>query len=174
MCPRLGPFKAAAVALACVVVCACATAQRIDAAGDVRALLIAIRDDDAAAFDARVDRPALERQLELRILSRTERPDQPDAVQALGAMFAAPVARLAVGALVRPEVFRAVAEYYGYGPNTPVPPQVAIAGDLRSLPDGRVCATRRRDGPCVLTFADQDGVWRLVSFDGDLSLLKMK
>ena len=51
----------------------CATAERVSAAGDVHALLIAIRDNDHAAFDARVDRPALEHQLEARILDRTPR-----------------------------------------------------------------------------------------------------
>ena len=35
---------------------ACATAQRLDAAGDVHALLVSIRDEDQAAFDAHVDR----------------------------------------------------------------------------------------------------------------------
>src|SRR4051794_20597232 len=43
---------------------ACATAQKLGAANDVHALLVSIRDDDQAAFDAHVDRPALKRQIQ--------------------------------------------------------------------------------------------------------------
>jgi hypothetical protein len=152
---------------------ACATTQRIEAGGDVHALLIAIRDDDHAAFDAHVDRNALEHELEARILDATQRPGTGDVVQALGAALAHPLARLAGDTLVRPKVFRAVAEYYGYRPQTPIPNQLEIAGALRSLPDGRVCAAKNHKGPCLITFANEAGTWRLVSFDGDISLLRL-
>jgi hypothetical protein len=151
----------------------CATTQRIEAAGDVHALLVAIRDDDAAAFDARVDKPALKRELEARILERTQRPDESRATHALGALLAHPLAQLAGDALVKPKVFLAVAEYYGYQPETPIPNELEIAGALRALPDGRVCAARRHNGPCLITFADQGGTWRLVSFDGDIGQLRL-
>ena len=151
----------------------CATTARITAAGDVHQLLIAIRDDDHAAFDAHVDRPALEQELEARILERTQSPDMGDAGRALGALLARPLAELAGDALIRPKVFRAVAEYYGYRPQTPIPNQFEIAGALRALPDGRVCAAKSHKGPCLITFADEGGAWRLVSFDGDISLLRL-
>jgi hypothetical protein len=151
----------------------CATTQRIEASGDVHALLIAIRDDDAAAFDAHVDKVALKRELEARILQRTQRPDESDATRALGALLAHPLAQLAGEALLKPKVFLAVAEYYGYTPDTPIPNELVIAGALRALPDGRVCAARRHGGPCVITFADEAGTWRLVSFDGDISQLRL-
>ena len=163
-----------AAALACGLAAACATTQRIEAAGDVHALLIAIRDDDHAVFDAHVDRAALEGELSARILEATQKPGQPAPVQGLGVALAGPLAKLAAQALLRPKVFLAVARHYGYQPGTPIPPQLAIAGDLRALPDGRVCAMGRRGGPCVITFADEAGVWRLVSFDGDLGLLGAK
>jgi hypothetical protein len=161
------------VAALAVLAAGCATTQRIDAAGDVHALLIAIRDDDHAAFDARVDRPALEHGLEARILDATQRPGTGEVAQALGAALAHPLSRLAGRALVRPEVFRAVAEYYGYRPQTPIPNRLEIAGALRALPDGRVCAAKSREGPCLITFADEAGTWRLVSFDGDIGLLRL-
>ena len=151
----------------------CATAQRIDAAGDVHALLIAIRDDDHDGFDAHVDREALDHELEARILDRTQATDTTDTIKALGALLAHPLSRLAGDALIRPKVFRAVAEYYGYRPQTPIPNQLEIAGALRTLPDGRVCAAKKRDGPCLITFANEAGAWRLVSFDGDISLLRL-
>jgi hypothetical protein len=152
---------------------ACATTQRIEAANDVHALLIAIRDDDHAAFDAHVDREALEHELEARLLDRTQQPDANDTVKTLGALLARPLARLAGDALIRPKVFRAVAEYYGYRPETPIPNQFEIAGALRALPDGRVCAAKNHKGPCMITFANEGGTWRLVSFDGDISLLRL-
>jgi hypothetical protein len=156
-----------------LLVAACATTHRIEAANDVHALLIAIRDDDHAGFDARVDRPALEHELEARLLERTQQPDANDTVKALGALLARPLAQLAGDALVRPKVFRAVAEYYGYRPQTPIPSQLEIAGALRPLPDGRVCAAKSHKGPCLITFANEGGTWRLVSFDGDISLLRL-
>jgi len=164
--------KALAAGLA-VLAAACATTARIAAANDVHALLIAIRDDDHAAFDAHVDRPALEQELETRILQRTQSADVGDAGRALGALLARPLAQLAGDALIRPRVFRAVAEYYGYKPGTPIPGQFEIAAALRPLPDARVCAARRHGGPCLITFANEGGTWRLVSFDGDIKQLQL-
>jgi uncharacterized protein with PIN domain len=152
---------------------ACATTQRITAANDVHALLVAIRDDDAAAFDARIDRPALEHELEARILQRTQANNANDAVRALGAVLAHPMAQLAGDTLLHPSVFRAIAEYYGYKPGTPVPNQLEIAGALRALPDGRVCAAKGHDGPCLISFANEGGTWKLVSFDGDIKQLRL-
>ncbi|HZZ87411.1 MAG TPA: DUF2939 domain-containing protein [Caulobacteraceae bacterium] len=166
-------WKPIAAAAALTALAACATTQRIDAAGDVHALLIAIRDDDHAAFDAHVDRQALEQELETRILDRTQARGTNDVVQALGAALAQPFSHLAGEALIRPQVFRAVAEFYGYRPQTAIPNQLEIAGALKALPDGRVCAAKKRQGPCLITFANEAGVWRLVSFDGDVSLLRL-
>ncbi|HEY1752226.1 MAG TPA: DUF2939 domain-containing protein [Caulobacteraceae bacterium] len=163
----------AVAALAALALGGCATTERIGAANDVHQLLIAIRDDDRAGFDAHVDKPALEHELEDRILGRTQAPNADDATKALGALLARPLAQLAGDALIRPRVFRAVAEYYGYRPETPIPNQLVIAGALRALPDGRVCAAKAHKGPCMLTFANEGGAWRLVSFDGDISQLRL-
>ena len=72
------------------------------------------------------------------------------------------------------EVFRAVAAYYGYSPQTPIPSELVIAGALRPLGPGRVCAAKGHGGPCLITFANEQGTWRLVSFDGDVSLLRLR
>jgi hypothetical protein len=77
------------------------------------------------------------------------------------------LSHLAGGALIRPDVFRAVADDYGYAPDRPIPGLLTIAAALSNLPDGRVCARRGRGGPCLLTFADEGGTWRLVAFDID-------
>ena len=52
---------------------ACATASRLDAASDVHALLVAIRDEDRTAFDARVDREALKAEIASRLARETSR-----------------------------------------------------------------------------------------------------
>ena len=163
----------AAPALALIAgLAACATGERISAAGDVHALLVAIRDDDKPAFDAHVDRRALEAQMQARIVERTARSG--DTVKGLGMILSGPLSRAAGGLLIQPEVFRAVADYYGYRPGTPIPGTFAIASTLRPLPNGRVCATRSRKGACLVTFANEDGIWRLVSFDGDAAMLRLR
>ncbi|MGA0602499.1 DUF2939 domain-containing protein [Caulobacter sp. KR2-114] len=153
---------------------ACATTQRLSAAPDVHALLVSIRDDDRQAFDAHVDRRALEAQLQARLVARTRDTDMADGWKALGLALSGPVARVAGNLLIQPDVFRAVAEYYGYRPETPIPNSFLVAGALRALPDGRVCATRRHDERCLMTFADEGGTWRLVGFDGDAAMLRMR
>jgi len=168
------PIRLLAAILAVALLAGCATTQRLAAAGDVRTLLVAIRDDDHAAFDAHVDRRALEAQLQARLVDRAAAANMPEAWRGLGVLLSGPAAKLAGGALIRPEVFRAVADYYGYRPETPIPSSLALAGGLRALPDGRVCAARDKRGPCLLTFADEGGVWRLVGFDGDAAMLRLK
>ena len=153
---------------------ACATAQRLDAAGDVHALLVSIRDEDQAAFDAHVDRAALKQEISARLAAEARRPDVDKGWQALGAILAPALADFAGEALVQPKVFRKVAEGYGYKSGQPLPGRVAIAGSLKAMDDGRVCATKSKDGPCLLIFTQQAGVWKLSGFQGDLSTLRIK
>lgn len=162
------------LALAALALSACTTAQRFDAAGDVHALLVSIRDNDQATFDAHVDREALKRQIEARMMSDARKSGAGDGLAALGALFAPALADIAGDALIQPKVFRTVAEYYGYDPATPLPGPIAISGSLKSVGDGQVCATEKKDGPCLLTFTNETGVWRLSGFEGDLSMLRKK
>ena len=67
-----------------------------------------------------------------------------------------------------------MAYQYGYKPGQPIPGQVVIAGSLKAMPDGRVCATKSKDGPCVLIFSRTDGVWKLSGFEGDVADLRGK
>jgi hypothetical protein len=148
---------------------ACASVQKLDAASDVHALLLSIRDNDQAAFDAHVDRAALKREIQAKLATEVGRDKR------LGplAAFAPAIAEFAGETLVQPEVFRAVAEHYGYGANTRIPNPVAISSALKQLPDGRVCATRKKDGPCLLTFTKIEGTWKLTGFEGDVSELRI-
>ncbi|MFM8375304.1 MAG: DUF2939 domain-containing protein [Phenylobacterium sp.] len=155
---------------------ACATASRVGAANDVHALLVAIRDDDRAAFDAHVDRDALKAEMSSR-LSREASRLKVDGLDLgrLGVVAAPALANLAGDALLQPRVFRQVAEAYGYTRDKPIPGTLAIASQLKARPDGRVCATREKDGPCVLVFTrSAEGRWRLSGFEGDISSLRIR
>jgi hypothetical protein len=148
---------------------ACASVTRLDAAQDVHALLIAIRDNDQAAFDARVDRPALKRDLMDKVGKRIDK-----RLKGWASVLGPSVVDFASETLVQPQVFRLVARYYGYTADTPIPNIVEVAAALKPLPDGRVCAVTKQGGPCVLTFTKEQGVWKLTSFDGDFSMLSLK
>ena len=71
-------------------------------------------------------------------------------------------------------MFRTVAASYGYTPDKPIPGPLAIGGSLKPIGEGQVCATRKKDGPCLLVFTREDGVWRLSGFEGQLSDLRTK
>lgn len=160
----------AALMAALTALAACSTVRNLDAANDVHALLLSIRDNDQAAFDRHVDRPALKRELQTKVIDRAVTRDR----TGLAAFFAPALADIAGDALLQPSVFRLVAEHYGYRSDMAIPGPIAIASVLKRLPDGRVCATRKKDGPCELTFAKVEGSWRLTGFEGDPKLLKWK
>jgi hypothetical protein len=157
---------------ALLMLSACASVQKLDAANDVHALLTSIRDNDEVAFDAHVDRPSLEREIESR-LSHEARKEK-SSLGALGMLLAPTLAQLAGDALIQPQVFRAVADSYGYDPAKPLPGRLAISTLIMPLDDGRVCVTKKKHGPCVLIFTQIDGTWKLSGFEGDLKQLKIK
>ena len=152
---------------------ACATVQKLEAAGDVHALLISIRDNDRATFDALVDRRALKAEITDRLMLEARR--DPRVPTALAAILAPGLAEVAGDALIRPEVFRAVATHYGYRRDMKIPGPIGISTMLRQMPDGRVCAVSKKDGPCLLIFVEApDGRWKLSGFAGDLSMLQIR
>ena len=161
------------ICLAALTLSACATVQKLDAANDVHALLVAIRDNDEPTFDRLTDRRALKREIENRLVLEARRDTR--VPTALAALLAPALADLAGEALIEPEVFRAVAEYYGYSRDTRIPGPIGISTKLRQLPDGRLCAAKTDAGPCLLTFTRSvDDHWRLSGFDGELSMLRLR
>ncbi len=159
---RLGRLAAALLSLA-----GCATGERLDAAGDVHALMVAVRDDDRAVFAAHVDKVALEARLQALLVARARAANLPPAIAAAGVFASGPVSRWAGEALIRPGVFRAVADYYGYRPQTPLPGVLALSTVLRPMPGGRMCASGHGSGgkgDCLLMFVREDGVWKLADF----------
>lgn len=153
------------------LIAACGVTAQLGAANDIHAFLIAIRDDDSKAFDAHVDRDALKTQLRARLIADAAK-DQ-SGLAALAAAFSRPLVDVAVDELVQPDVFQAVASYLGYSRATPIPNQIVIAEALKPIDADNVCVTRKHNGPCVLVFRNEAGVWRLVAFEGDAKLLKL-
>jgi hypothetical protein len=160
-------IRAAAAFFSLLILAGCATTARISAAGDVHSLLVAIRDDDRVTFDAHIDRRALEAEIQATLVDQAKAANLGDAGAGLGLLLSGPLSRAAGGALLRPDVFRAIADYYGYRPDTPIPGQLTLAAVLSPLPDGRVCARNHKGGSCLLTFANEGGTWRLVAVDVD-------
>lgn len=166
-------MRAVLICLAVLSLAACATVQRLPAAGDVHALLIAIRDNDQAKFDSLVDRRALDRQIGSILVEKVAAKDSK--YGALASLLAPSLAKQAGDMFIQPEVFHAVAEHYGYTSATKIPNIIYIAQALRPLPDGRVCAMTKKDGPCLLDFTKaEDGRWKLSGFEGDTSMLRLK
>ena len=161
-------MRALPALLLALLLAACATVPRFEAAGDIHAFLLAVRDGDSPAFEAHVDRPALRNQLRARLIAQQARAHGDQSWQAIGAVLAGPLVGLAADRLVQPDVFRAVAIRLGYDAARPVPSQLQITAGLRLLDPGRVCVAARRDGPCQLVFRNEGGVWRLTEFQGDL------
>ncbi len=158
------------LAAAAGLLAACASTARLSAADDIHAFLLAIRDDDKAAFNAHVDRPALKAELQDRLVAEAARQDS--GLGALAAALGAPLVDVAVDHLVQPEVFRAVAERAGYSPSKPLPGAIQIAEGLRAIDADHVCVARARDAPCIFTFTDEDGVWRLTAIEADPALIR--
>jgi len=159
------------IALLALTAAACASGKRLDAANDVHALLLSIRDNDQATFERHVDRPALKQELQAMLDKRMA---QDPRLQGLARLLGPSVVELAGDTLIQPRTFKLVAERYGYNAQAKIPGPVAIAAGLRTLPDGRVCAPEKKDGPCVLIFSKVDGVWKLSDFEGDVSSLRLK
>jgi hypothetical protein len=166
--PRFLPLLTAAALL----LAACATTERLSAANDVHGLLVAIRDNDRAAFDAHIDRAALEAEIQEVLLRQTRAAGLGDGVTGLGILMSGPLSRAAGGVLLRPDVFRAVADEYGYSADKPLPGTVRLAAALTPVGQDRVCAKDPGTGACLLTFAAEAGTWRLVAFDASRVLPK--
>jgi hypothetical protein len=161
------------IVLMALALSACATVQKLDAAADVHALMIAIRDGDRATFRSLVDERALKQDLQSQLVAEARR--DPRVPTVVAAILAPGLADIAGDLLIRPEVFRAVAEGYGYRRDMAIPGPIGISTLLRPVGDGRVCAPTKKGGPCQLIFTQApDGRWRLSGFTGDLSQLRLK
>jgi hypothetical protein len=161
--------RSLAPALAALAVAGCATVARYDASADIHAFLVSVRNGDRAAFDAHVDKPALKAQLHARLIAEAASANGVESAPAAGALLAGPLVDVGVNLLVRPEVFRAAAELMGYGPDRPIPNMLVIGHQVKPLSGDRVCVIL--DHGCSFVFRREQGVWKLVAFEGDIGSL---
>ena len=150
---------------------ACATANRLGAANDVHALLVSIRDDDKVTFNQHVDHEALKAQMRTVIDAQLAKSKN---LKGLASLLGPSTLDIADELLVQPRTFRLVAEQYGYRRDPQIPGAVVLSQARKTLPDGRVCATKKKDGPCLLMFTKEQGVWKLSGFEGESSMLRLK
>jgi hypothetical protein len=162
------------LALSALALCSCATLQQYEAAGDIRAFLLAIRDTDQAAFDAHIDRPALKEQLRARLIAYVMQRKDTAALGVFGAALAGPLVDFAVDHLAQPQVFLAVAEAEGYSPDQPIPSAAFLTPLIKSIDAERACISQKAGGPCVLVFRKEGDAWKLIAFEGDPRMLKLK
>jgi hypothetical protein len=160
------------IALGVTALAGCTTVPRLQAAGDIHAFLVAVRDGDRDRFEAHIDRSALKSQLRARFIAETARSHGDQSWQAAGAALVAPLVDIGVDTYVRPDVFRAEAIRLGYTPDKPIPNQLQIAAALRPLDADRVCVVTRKGGPCTFVFRNEAGTWRLVAYEGPVKGLK--
>lgn len=153
-------------AFAALLAAGCATVARYDASADIHAFLVSVRNGDRAAFDAHVDKPALKAQLRARLIAEAASASGAQSAPTAGAILAGPLVDAGVELLVRPEVFRAAAELMGYGPDKPIPNMLIIGHEVKPLSGARVCVML--DKGCSFVFQREDGVWKLVAFEGEI------
>ncbi len=141
--------------------------ERYRAAEGVHDLLAAVQSGDRAAFDAHVDRPALRSSLRQR-LGGTLGEDAGSRI--IGDLLGSRSADAAIDQMVTPESLRILWRASGL-PVDRVPTAVEIAPLMTLHGPGKACVRKAlKSDQCVLEFADEDGVWKLVGIDAGFQL----
>jgi hypothetical protein len=112
-----------------------------------------------------VDRAALEAEMQSIIIERAKASGLGSGATALGLLVSGPLSHAAAKVVLRPDVFRAIADYYGYRRDQPLPGTLTLAAALMPAGGGKVCARDARTRTCLLTFSNEGGVWKLTGFD---------
>ena len=45
---------------------------------------------------------------------------------------------------------------------------------IKPVDADRACVSEKAGGPCLLVFRKEDGAWKLIAFEGDPKMLKLK
>jgi hypothetical protein len=148
----LGKGLTAALSALAFVLGGCGVDVRADAANGVAKFLDAVRRGDQPAFEAALDRPAL-------------RSDLRDQLTALGRANGVDVnggpSDFALDRMITPEAFRLVEARTGQAlPIAPTAAQVALSMAVRD--PNHACVQDPGKARCLLSFAKENGVWRLV------------
>lgn len=147
--------SAVAAAALTLLVAACGKAPAKDAGVAVQALLAAVQTGDAQAFEAGVDRPALRADLRRQMIA---------VGQQAGLDVGGP-SDSALDRMIGPDAFHLT---LGGAPLAAPPSTAQVATQLKPVAKDRVCLHALDAGQaCLLTFARENGAWRLVAMPAD-------
>ena len=162
------------VAVMTSLLASCATGPGpSEATTDVRAFAMALRDRDLPAIEARIDRPALQGQVNglaralasEEISKRTGGGGTGALLGLLGADLAAPIIERLAKRALEPDVLADIARRAGLTPETRLPGRTVTRLALRQVPDGRVCAPDPQTRGCLLYFGKYPSGWKLNAID---------
>jgi hypothetical protein len=143
----------AALAVLTVSLSGCDIGVRTDAAKAIERFLAAVHDDDRAAFEAAIDRPALRANLggQLTELARAK-----------GVVVEGGPSEFALDRMISPAAFRLVEARTGQIlPRAPNAAEIALIMKVRDKT--HVCVGDPKQARCQLSFAKRSGTWRLVA-----------
>jgi hypothetical protein len=142
----------AALAVLTVSLSGCDIGVRTDAAKAIERFLAAVHDDDRAAFEAAIDRPALRANLggQLTELARAK-----------GVVVEGGPSEFALDRMISPGAFRLVEAKTGQAlPHAPSAAEIALI--MKVQDKSHVCVDDPAKSRCLLSFAKRGGTWRLV------------
>jgi hypothetical protein len=163
-----------ALALLGVLASSCATDPGpSEASADVRAFAMALRDRDMAGIESRIDRQALQGQVNglaraiasEEIAKRTGGGGTGALLGLFGADLAGPIIERLARRALEPDVLADIARKAGLTPETRLPGRTVTSLVLRSVPDGRVCAPDPQTRGCLLYFGKYPSGWKLNAID---------
>jgi hypothetical protein len=164
----------APIALCLLALSGCATGPGAsEASTDVRAFAMALRDRDLAGIESRIDRAALQGQVNglarsiaaEEIAKRTGGGGTGALLGMFGADLAAPIIERLAARALQPDMLADYARRAGLTPETRLPGKTLTALALRSVPDGRVCAPDPQTRGCLLYFGKYPSGWKLNAID---------
>jgi hypothetical protein len=156
--------KAVFASLAVLTLAACDAMPRYRAAQGVRDFLSAIQKNDHQAFDAHVDRAKVRDDVRRQLAASADGADED-----IGRVIGGPAVDDMMNRMISPESFRIVWMRSGVSIRR-APNALEIAPLLRMQGEDRACLRNpRRGSPCILTFEDENGVWKLVGVNARLS-----
>jgi hypothetical protein len=153
--------------------CATTGSAPSEAANDVRAFAIALRDRDLGGIESRIDRPALQNQVNglaraiasEEISRRVGGGGTGTVLGMFGADLASPVIERLARRALEPDMLADFARKAGLTPETRAPGRFVTSLALRNVGDGRVCAPDPQSRSCLLYFAKYPTGWKLNALD---------
>jgi len=142
----------AALAVLAVSLAGCDIGVRADAAKAIERFLAAVHNDDRAAFEAAIDRPALRANLGEQLT---------ELARAKGVVVEGGPSEFALDRMISPEAFRLVEARTGQAlPHAPSAAEIVLI--MKVQDKSHVCVGDPKAPRCQLSFAKRSGTWRLV------------